>query len=89
VHQFEFEDRRECLEALADSYGEHPPLDPPPWWKGFEAWYQEQKKKAVDGVVSITLKTEVGYYEDDEEDDDEEVDDENDDEGPGGTESDA
>jgi hypothetical protein len=72
VHQFEFEDRAECLDAFAESYGQNPPVgDVPKWWLAFEEWYQAEIGKARDGVVSITLRTETTPYEDDEEEEEE------------------
>jgi len=72
VHNYEFADRVECLDAFAESYGECPPVgDIPPWWEHFERWYQEQMKSSKDGIVSLTLRTETREYEDQEEDEDE------------------
>lgn len=80
-HHLDWETRAECLVAIADSYGESPPVgDVPEWWRAFEKWYQEKKKDARDGVVSVVLRTEARPYEDEEEEDDDEGDEDEDDE---------
>jgi len=73
LHHLEWETRAECLEAIASAYGERAPKGTvPAWWTAFEKWYQEQKETAKDGIVSMTLKTEAGFYEDEGGDEDEE-----------------
>jgi hypothetical protein len=75
LHHLEWETRGECLEAFASSFGDYPPRgDVPSWWDAFERWYLEQKEKAKDGVVSMTLRTEAVEYDDDYADDEDEDD---------------
>jgi len=63
MHEVEWSNRKECLEAFASSIGEYPPRSPiPEWWEAFEKWYREHPRGR------FILRSEAFAYEDCEED---------------------
>jgi hypothetical protein len=62
LHEVSWANRRECLEAFARVFGEHPPRSPiPDWWRHFSKWYEE-----TGAQDSVLLRTEAMEWDDED-----------------------